>query len=174
MKLNLNFLWLISLGLVCIAGGFTWVGYQFTQEAGGKAIVLSGYEVFPSMAPILLLQAAALVVSLLLSAGPKRILAIILALCMGWHLAELIFIQVKLFEVALNSSIAAVSGVAGQSAQQALLASSNFSSTWIAYLVLGLVNVGVLGLVALGKNRVLKKEKTQESVSVGLWEQQRR
>lgn len=174
MRARSNLIWALTLALVAIAGGFSWVNYQLNVEAGAKAISLSGFEVFPTIAPILLLQGAALIVGFLLPSRPKRILAGALAAIMLWHLTELLLRHAALYEFALSSSIASITGVAGDLAQQSLLESFNYSATWIGYLGLGVINILALGLVCLEHPPVSKRNATPDTHSDDLWEQQRK
>ena len=48
--------WLISILLLVVFAGFSWLDLELTPEAGAQKFVISGYQVFPIISALLLLQ----------------------------------------------------------------------------------------------------------------------
>ena len=173
MMRSLRLGWLASVIAMMVTAGSSWYDLLLVPDAGSQQVAISGYQVFPIISALLLLQGAAILVSLLTPPTVTRWVAAGLAVLQAWHLIATFFGATASIETAAASKLSELTGVTGQ-AQQQLVEAASSTDAPIFYLIALGVNV-----VALLLNSLLSPPKPpsrsnpeQSDDSSSLWESQ--
>ncbi|MCX6478298.1 MAG: Trp biosynthesis-associated membrane protein, partial [Micrococcales bacterium] len=106
------FIWLASIILLAIFAGLSWLNLELSPEAGGQEFEITGYQVFPVISALLLLQLAAVLASFLTPITVARSISGLLAPIM---LAHALFVAIGLqsnLQNAVEAQITEITGVA--------------------------------------------------------------
>jgi hypothetical protein len=167
--------WLVSILLLVVFAGLSWVNLELTPEAGAQSFEISGYQVFPIISALLLLQGAAFLSSVLTPAAVGRAISGFLVPIM---LAHGIYVVVGL-ELNLQNAVAVkiseITGVAGIASQAQFVEFAGETYLWIGYLLAIAVNLAAVltktfSKAHLSRTRPIREEVTDE---LDLWETQK-
>ena len=167
--------WLVSILLLVVFAGLSWLDLELTPEAGAQKFEISGYQVFPIISALLLLQGAALLSSVLTPVAVGRAISVLMVPIM---LAHAIFVVVGLqsnLQNAVAVQISEITGVAGIASQAQFVEFSGDTYLWVGYLLSIVVNLAVLLTKAVSKAQMSKSRHNREEIidELDLWETQK-
>ena len=167
--------WLVSILLLVVFAGFSWLELELTPEAGAQKFEISGYQVFPIISALLLLQGAALLSSVLTPVAVGRAISGLLVPIM---LAHAIFVVVGLqsnLQNAVAVLISEITGVEGIASQAQFVEFAGDTYLWVGYLLSIAVNLAVLLTKAVSKAQFSKTRPNRQETSdeLDLWETQK-
>lgn len=167
--------WMGSIVLLAIFAGVSWLNLELSPEAGAQKLEISGFQVFPIISALLLLQLAALLASVLTPAPVGRAISGLLIPIM---LAHVFFVAVGLqsnLQEALEAQITEITGVAGVTSQADFVAFAGDTYSWIGYLFVIGWNVAVLLTKALSKAGSYQSNDSKAEIvdEQDLWETQK-
>lgn len=172
---NLTFAWLVSILLLAVFAGLSWLEVVLTPDAGGQIIKVTGYLAFPIISALMLLQAASLLASFFTPNVVGRWIAGLLAPVMLVHSVLIAIGLEDAIQGSLAVAISDVTGVAGSSSQLQFVASSNSTFMWVGYFVAIALNLFVLIRKALLNVGPAKRTPLSESSDDAgdIWESQK-
>ena len=141
---RITFAWLVSILLLVVFAGLSWLDLELTPEAGAQKFEIAGYQVFPIISALLLLQGAALLSSVLTPVAVGRAIAGLLVPIM---LAHAIFVVAGLqsnLQNAVALQITKITGVEGIASQAQFVEFAGDTYLWVGYLLSIAVNLAVL------------------------------
>jgi hypothetical protein len=167
--------WLVSILLLVVFAGLSWLDLELTPEAGAQKFEISGYQVFPIISALLLLQGAALLSSVLTPVAVGRAIS---GLMVPIMLAHAIFVVVGLqsnLQNAVAVQISEITGVAGIASQAQFVEFAGDTYLWVGYLLSIVVNLAVLLTKAVSKAQLSKTRQSREEIidELDLWETQK-
>ena len=167
--------WLVSILLLVVFAGLSWLDLELTPEAGAQKFEISGYQVFPIISALLLLQGAALLSSVLTPVAVGRAISVLMVPIM---LAHAIFVVVGLqsnLQNAVALQISEITGVAGIASQAQFVEFAGDTYLWVGYLLSIVVNLAVLLTKAVSKAQMSKTRHNREEIidELDLWETQK-
>ena len=167
--------WLVSILLLVVFAGLSWLDLELTPEAGAQKFEISGYQVFPIISALLLLQGAALLSSVLTPVAVGRAISVLMVPIM---LAHAIFVVVGLqsnLQNAVAVQISEITGVAGIASQAEFVEFAGDTFLWVGYLLSIVVNLAVLLTRAVSKAQLSKTRQSREEIidELDLWETQK-
>jgi hypothetical protein len=167
--------WLVSILFLAVFAGFSWLDLELTPEAGAQSFEISGYQVFPIISALLLLQGAALLSSVLTPVAVGRAVAGLLVPIM---LAHAIFTVVALqsnMQNAVAVKISEITGVEGIASQTQFVEFAGDTYLWVGYLLSIAVNLAILLTKAVSKCQLSRtRQNRQETIDeLDLWETQK-
>ena len=167
--------WLVSILLLVVFAGLSWLDLELTPEAGAQKFEISGYQVFPIISALLLLQGAALLSSVLTPVAVGRAIS---GLMVPIMLAHAIFVVVGLqsnLQNAVAVQISEITGVAGIASQAQFVEFAGDTYLWVVYLLSIVVNLAVLLTKAVSKAQLSKTRQSREEIidELDLWETQK-
>lgn len=167
--------WLVSILLLVVFAGLSWLDLELTPEAGAQKFEISGYQVFPIISALLLLQGAALLSSVLTPVAVGRAIS---GLMVPIMLAHAIFVVVGLqsnLQNAVAVQISEITGVAGIASQAQFVEFAGDTYLWVGYLLSIVVNLAVLLTKAVSKAQMSKTRHNREEIidELDLWETQK-
>ena len=167
--------WLVSILLLVVFAGLSWLDLELTPEAGAQKFEISGYQVFPIISALLLLQGAALLSSVLTPVAVGRAISVLMVPIM---LAHAIFVVVGLqsnLQNAVAVQISEITGVAGIASQAQFVEFAGDTYLWVGYLLSIVVNLAVLLTKAVSKAQLSKTRHNREEIidELDLWETQK-
>jgi hypothetical protein len=167
--------WLVSILLLVVFAGLSWLDLELTPEAGAQKFEISGYQVFPIISALLLLQGAALLSSVLTPVAVGRAISVLMVPIM---LAHAIFVVVGLqsnLQNAVAVQISEITGVAGSASQAQFVEFAGDTYLWVGYLLSIVVNLAVLLTKAVSKAQMSKTRHNREEIidELDLWETQK-
>ena len=167
--------WLVSILLLVVFAGLSWLDLELTPEAGAQKFEISGYQVFPIISALLLLQGAALLSSVLTPVAVGRAISVLMVPIM---LAHAIFVVVGLqsnLQNAVAVQISEITGVAGIASQAQFVEFAGDTYLWVGYLLSIVVNLAVLLTKAVSKAQSSKTRHNREEIidELDLWETQK-
>lgn len=167
--------WLVSILLLVVFAGLSWLDLELTPEAGAQKFEISGYQVFPIISALLLLQGAALLSSVLTPVAVGRAISGLLVPIM---LAHAIFVVVGLqsnLQNAVAVLISKITGVEGIASQTQFVEFAGDTYLWVGYLLSIAVNLAVLLAKAVSKVQLSKTRPNRQETSdeLDLWETQK-
>lgn len=167
--------WLVSILLLVVFAGLSWLDLELTPEAGAQKFEISGYQVFPIISALLLLQGAALLSSVLTPVAVGRAIS---GLMVPIMLAHAIFVVVGLqsnLQNAVAVQISEITGVAGSASQAQFVEFAGDTYLWVGYLLSIVVNLAVLLTKAVSKAQMSKTRHNREEIidELDLWETQK-
>lgn len=167
--------WLVSIGLLAVFAGMSWLNLELSPEAGAQEFEISGYQVFPIISALMLLQVASLLATLLTPELVARSISGLLAPIMLAHGLFVLFgLQVSL-QNAIEVQITEITGVAGFASQAEFVEFVGETYLWVGYLLAVTFNFSVLLTKAFSKSgssraKAFKEELVSEP---DLWETQK-
>jgi hypothetical protein len=167
--------WLVSILLLVVFAGLSWLDLELTPEAGAQKFEISGYQVFPIISALLLLQGAALLSSVLTPVAVGRAISVLMVPIM---LAHAIFVVVGLqsnLQNAVAVQISEITGVAGIASQAQFVEFAGDTYLWVGYLLSIVLNLAVLLTKAVSKAQLSKTRQSREEIidELDLWETQK-
>ena len=167
--------WLVSILLLVVFAGLSWLDLELTPEAGAQKFEISGYQVFPIISALLLLQGAALLSSVLTPVAVGRAIS---GLMVPIMLAHAIFVVVGLqsnLQNAVAVLISEITGVEGIASQAQFVEFAGDTYLWVGYLLSIVVNLAVLLTKAVSKAQLSKTRHNREEIidELDLWEAQK-
>ena len=167
--------WLVSILLLVVFAGLSWLDLELTPEAGAQKFEISGYQVFPIISALLLLQGAALLSSVLTPVAVGRAISGLMAPIM---LAHAIFVVVGLqsnLQNAVAVQISEITGVAGIASQAQFVEFAGDTYLWVGYLLSIVVNLAVLLTKALSRAQLSRTRPNRQEIidELDLWETQK-
>jgi hypothetical protein len=167
--------WIASIALLAIFAGLSWLNLELSPEAGAQKFDISGFQVFPIISALLLLQVAALLASLL---TPKLVSRVISAILSPIMLAHGLFVVVGLqssLQNAIEAQITEITGVAGFASQAEFVAFAGDTYLWVGYLLAIFMNLAILLTKSLSKVTDSEARPTKEALvdEQDLWETQK-
>lgn len=167
--------WLVSILLLVVFAGLSWLDLELTPEAGAQKFEISGYQVFPIISALLLLQGAALLSSVLTPVAVGRAISGLLVPIM---LAHAIIVVVGLqsnLQNAVAVLISEITGVEGIASQAQFVEFAGDTYLWVGYLLSIAVNLAVLLTKAVSKAQLSKTRPNRQATSdeLDLWETQK-
>ena len=167
--------WTGSIALLAIFAGLSWLNLELSPAAGAQKFEISGFQVFPIISALLLLQVAALLASLL---TPKMVSRVISGMLSPIMLAHGLFVVVGLqssLQNAIEAQIAEITGVAGFASQAEFVAFAGDTYLWVGYLLAISMNLAILLTKLLSKVPHSEARPTKEELvdEQDLWETQK-
>jgi hypothetical protein len=167
--------WIASIALLAIFAGLSWLNLELSPEAGAQKFEIFGFQVFPIISALLLLQVAALLASLL---TPKMVSRVISGLLSPIMLAHGLFVVVGLqssLQSAIEAQITEITGVAGFASQAEFVAFAGDTYLWVGYLLAVSLNLAILLSKSLSKAAHSEARPTKEALvdEQDLWETQK-
>ena len=167
--------WLVSILLLVVFAGLSWLDLELTPEAGAQKFEISGYQVFPIISALLLLQGAALLSSVLTPVAVGRAISVLMVPIM---LAHAIFVVVGLqsnLQNAVALQISEITGVAGIASQAQFVEFAGDTYLWVGYLLSIVVNLAVLLTKALSRAQLSRTRPNRQEIidELDLWETQK-
>ena len=167
--------WLVSILLLVVFAGLSWLDLELTPEAGAQKFEISGYQVFPIISALLLLQGVALLSSVLTPVAVGRAIA---GLMVPIMLAHAIFVVVGLqsnLQNAVAVQISEITGVAGIASQAQFVEFAGDTYLWVGYLLSVAVNLAVLLTKALSRAQLSRTRPNRQEIidELDLWETQK-
>jgi len=167
--------WLVSILLLVVFAGLSWLELELTPEAGAQIFEISGYQVFPIISALLLLQGAALLSSVLTPVAVGRAIAGLMVPIMLAHgFYVVVGLQLNL-QNAVAVQISEITGVAGIASQAEFVEFAGDTYLWVGYLLSIAVNLTVLLAKAVSKAQLSKtRQNREENIDeLDLWETQK-
>ena len=176
MKLRrITIAWFASILLLAVFAGLSWVNLELTPEAGAQSFEISGYQIYPIISALLLLQAAALLASVLTPAVVGRAISGLMLLAMlvhGFYVVE--GLQPNL-QNAIAIQISEITGVAGTLSQAQFVEFAGDTYLWLGYVIALAANLAVLLSRAISKIQLSKSSRNRKEIieEPDLWETQK-
>jgi hypothetical protein len=167
--------WLISILLLVVFAGLSWLDLELTPEAGAQKFEISGYQVFPIISALLLLQGAALLSSVLTPVAVGRAIAGLMVPIMLAHgFYVVVGLQLNL-QNAVAVQISEITGVEGIASQAEFVEFAGDTYLWVGYLLSIVVNLAVLLTKAVSKAQLSKARPNRDEITdeLDLWETQK-
>lgn len=167
--------WLVSVGLIAVFAGMSWINLELSPEAGAQKFELSGFQVFPIVSALMLLQVAALLTTLL---TPELVARAISGLLAPIMLAHGFFVLLGLpssIQNAVEVQITEITGVSGFASQAEFVEFVGETYLWVGYLLAITLNAAVLLAKALSKSGSSKAKASKEELvsQPDLWDTQK-
>jgi hypothetical protein len=167
--------WIASIALLAIFSGLSWLNLELSPEAGAQKFEISGFQVFPIISALLLLQVAALLASLL---TPKMVSRVISGMLSPIMLAHGLFVFLGLqssLQSAIEAQITEITGVAGFASQAEFVAFAGDTYLWVGYLLAISLNLAILLTKSLSKVAHSEARPAKEALvdEQDLWETQK-
>ena len=141
--------WLFSTALVAITAAQSWQSFEVSENAGGGAIQITGFQAFPVIGTLISLQVVTILVSLLVKPIVARILAAATLPLMIWSLFEVVLTSELQVRETLVSVLADQTGVVQDLSTSEFLASSSVSVFTTLFIISAALNALVLAFLAL-------------------------
>jgi hypothetical protein len=172
---KISIAWLATIALLLISAGISWLNLQLSPEAGEQEFAISGYQVFPIISALMLLQVAALLATLLTPKTVARAISGILAPIMLVHGFFVLFNLQASLQNAIEVQITEITGVSGFASQAEFVEFAGETYMWVGYLVAVTLNSVVLLTKAFSKSGFPKAKASQEELASepDLWETQK-
>ena len=170
-----SFAWLLSILILTVLAGFSWVDLTLSPASGGQQIQVTGFLVFPIISALLLLQGSALLAAFFTPALVGRIISAALVPIVLWHAVVVVSTSQMALQNAVAAEITKATGVVGVSSQAQLVELALDNNIWYVY-----VAVLALNILALIARAFVSKPQPKSQVSAeiledsdDLWENQR-
>jgi hypothetical protein len=167
--------WFMSILLLVVFAGLSWLDLELTPEAGAQKFEISGYQVFPIISALLLLQGAALLSSALSPVAVGRAIAgLVVPIMLAHGFYVVVGLQSNL-QNAVAMQISEITGVAGIASQAEFVEFAGDTYLWVGYLLSIAVNLTVLLAKAVSKAQLSKtRQNREENIDeLDLWETQK-
>jgi hypothetical protein len=167
--------WLVSILLLVVFAGLSWLDLELTPEAGAQKFEISGYQVFPIISALLLLQGAALLSSVLTPVAVGRaIVGLMVSIMLAHGFYVVVGLQLNL-QNAVAVQISEITGVEGIASQAEFVEFAGDTYLWVGYLLSIVVNLAVLLTKAVSKAQLSKARPNRDEITdeLDLWETQK-
>jgi hypothetical protein len=167
--------WTGSIAILAIFAGLSWLNLELSPEAGAQKFEISGFQVFPIISALLLLQVAALLASLLTPIIVSRVISAILSPIMLAHGFFVVAGLQSSLQNAIEAQITEITGVAGFASQAEFVAFAGDTFLWVGYLLAISLNLAILLTKSLSKVAQSEARPTKEALveEQDLWETQK-
>ena len=167
--------WLVSVGLMAAFAGMSWIDLELSPEAGAQKFQISGYQVFPIISALMLLQVASLLATLLTPELVARAISGLLAPIMLAHALLVFFGLQSNTQNAIEVQITEMTGVSGFASQAEFVEFAGETFLWVGYLLAITLNFAVLLAKAVLKSVSSNAKATKEELvsEPDLWETQK-
>jgi hypothetical protein len=167
--------WLASILLLVVFAGLSWLDLELAPEAGAQKFVISGYQVFPIISALLLLQGAALLSSVLTPIAVGRAIAGLMVPIMLAHGFYVVLGLQSNLQNAVALQITKITGVEGIASQAQFVEFAGDTYLWVGYLLSIAVNLAVLLTKVISKAQLSKTRHNREEIidDLDLWETQK-
>jgi hypothetical protein len=168
-------IWLLTILLLTILAGFSWVDLTLSLASGGQRIEVTGFLVFPVISALLLLQGSALLAAFFTPPLVGKIIGAVQVPIVLWHGFVVLTTIQQSIQDAVAAEITKATGVVGVASQAQLVESAMDNNVWYIYLAALALNALALVVRAMvGK----PKEKIDSGASSlndadDLWDSQR-
>lgn len=172
---KITFAWLVSVGLMTVFAGMSWIDLQLSPEAGGQEFEISGFQIFPIISALMLLQVASLLATLLTPELVARAISGLLAPIMLAHAFIVLFGLPSNIQNALEVQITETTGVSGYESQAEFVEFAGETYLWVGYLFAVALNLAVLLTKAFSKSGSSKAKASKDELvsEPDLWETQK-
>jgi hypothetical protein len=166
--------WLVSVLALSLAAGFSWVDIELSPAAGGQALAISGYTVFPIISALILLQGASLFASIFTPATVSKVIVALQIPIVIWHTYIVLTTVSSALQLAVSSEITRVTGVEGIESQSQLIELVLDNNVWIVYAAILLGNLALLLGLVVSKYKPSKSRSTDLDLpdAEDLWQSQ--
>lgn len=164
-----DFIWAFSVLLMVMAGASSWRMVELTPDVGSRVLTLNGFEIYPVLAVILLVQVLAKIIGYLVSPLAQRILAAVMVPATAVLIGPLFFSPESFSQSILAEQIADLTGISGQASQLALISSASETLWQLVLQLVMVVNLGALLSMVFSKQARGSNRKDLEHVEE-LWE----
>ena len=170
----LNGIWFLTVLLLTLVAGFSWVDVLLSPASGGQAIQVTGYTTFPIISALVLLQGASLLAAIFTPAVVAKAIAALQLPIIAWHLFVVITSAEEAAQLAVAGEITKATGVEGVASQAQLVELALDNNLWYIYAGLLAVNLAVLVALVFAKTPTFraKVESSQVQDPGELWESQ--
>lgn len=167
--------WLVSVGLMAAFAGMSWIDLELSPEAGAQKFQISGYQVFPIISALMLLQVASLLATLLTPELVARAISGLLAPIMLAHALFVFFGLQSNTQNAIEVQITEMTGVSGFASQTEFVEFAGETFLWVGYLLAITLNFAVLFAKAVLKSVSSNAKASKEELvsEPDLWETQK-
>jgi hypothetical protein len=167
--------WLLTVGLMAVFAGMSWINLELSPEAGAQKFEISGFQIFPIISALMLLQVASLLATLLTRQIVARAISGLLAPIMLAHGLFVFFGLPSNIQNAIEVQITEITGVSGFASQAEFVEFAGETFLWTGYLLAVTLNFAVLLAKAISKSGSSKAKASKEvPVSeLDLWETQK-
>jgi hypothetical protein len=167
--------WLVTILLLTILAGLSWVDLTLSPASGGQQIDVTGFQVFPVISALLLLQGAALLAALFTPPLVGKFIGAVQVPIVLWHAFVVLTTIQQSLQDAVAAEITKATGVVGVASQAQLVETALDNNVWYIYLAALVLNA--LALVAramLGKSKEkIDSGAISQNDADDLWESQR-
>ena len=167
--------WLLTVGLMAVFAGMSWIDLQLSPEAGAQKFEISGFQIFPIISALMLLQVASLLATLLTPELVARAISGLLAPIMLAHAFIVLFGLPSNIQNALEVQITETTGVSGYESQAEFVEFAGETYLWVGYLFAVALNLAVLLTKAFSKSGSSKAKASKDELvsEPDLWETQK-
>jgi hypothetical protein len=172
---RLSLVWLLTILLLSILAGFSWVDLTLSPASGGQLIEVTGFLVFPVISALLLFQGSALLAAFFTPPLVGRVIAAIQLPIVIWH-GVVVFTTIQsALQNAVATEITEATGVVGVASQAQLIETALDNNIWYVYLAVLVLNLAALAARSLISKPGTTKKSTSaiQDDSEDLWETQR-
>jgi hypothetical protein len=172
---RLSLVWLLTILLLTILAGFSWVDLTLSPASGGQLIEVTGFLVFPVISALLLFQGSALLAAFFTPPLVGRVIAAIQLPIVIWH-GVVVFTTIQsALQNAVATEITEATGVVGVASQAQLIETALDNNIWYVYLAVLVLNLAALAARSLISKPGTTKKSTSsiQDDSEDLWETQR-
>lgn len=172
---NVSLAWLLTILLLTVLAGFSWVDVTLSPASGGQLIQVTGFLVFPIISALLLLQGSALLAAFFTPPLVGRIIAGVQVPIVIWHAVVLLTTIQQGLQDAVAAEITKATGVVGVASQAQLVDTALDNNLWYVYVAVLAFNLVALVARGLVSHTPVKKkaEVPASDDSDDLWENQR-
>ena len=172
---QISIAWLVSILLLAVFAGLSWLDLELGPEAGGQIFEISGYQVFPIISALLLLQGAALLSSVLTPVAVGRVISGLLVPIMLAHGFYVVMGLQSSMQNAVAAQISEITGVAGIASQTQFVSFAGDTYLWVGYLVAIAANLATVLTKAFSKANFSRTRPNKEEITdeLDLWEAQK-
>jgi hypothetical protein len=167
-------LWLVSLMLLAISAGQSWNTFELSGEVGGGIVEVSGFEAFPVIGVLIVLQVVAVLLSLLVRPMLTRFITIAITPLMLWNLIDVLSNSASQVQLTFVRALAEQTGVLADSTTSGFLIAS--SGGVISFFYLGCLALNVLVLVSVAATvthfKSQSKQRVERNLPEDLWSSQ--
>jgi hypothetical protein len=155
--------------------GMSWINLELSPEAGAQKYEISGYQVFPIISALMLLQVASLLATLLTPELVARAISGLLAPIMLAHALFVFFGLQPNTQNAIRVQITEMTGVSGFASQAEFVEFAGETFLWVGYLLAITLNFAVLIAKAVLKSVSSNAKASKEELvsEPDLWETQK-
>jgi len=166
--------WLVTLLLIPLAAGISWLDVTLSPASGGQVIGVTGFKAFPIIGALILLQAASFLAAIFTPAAVSKAIAVVQVPIVAWHLFMVLTSILGALESTVSAEITRLTGVVGVDSQAQLIELTASSNLWYVYcLALALNLIALFAFIFARSVSLEAKAQPAEVSDAGeLWESQ--